>query len=403
MTPLAALADPAAGSESPPGPAEFAAMEQELRRFVRERLRPAEPRLAAEDGVPPEILAEMRALGLFATSLPRRHGGLGLSMEQQVRLHMELAQASCVYRSRLSTTIGLGAQPILHHGTEAQQARWLPPMAAGAVTAAFGLTEPEAGSDAGAVRTVALRNGERYVLNGIKRYITNAPEADVFIIMARTDPATPGPAGISAFIAERGTPGLVVGTVDVKMGQAGSHTAEVYLNECAVPAANLIGGREGRGFKTAMQGINHARLHVAATCVGQATRLTADALRHALERRQFDQPIAEFQSVQNLLADCRTETYAARAMVLETARRWDAAGAEGDVITDIACSKLFASEMVSRVADRCVQIHGGAGYMADYDVERLFRDVRLFRIFEGTSQIQQLLIARRMIAEAQET
>ena len=378
---------------------DFEAMVESVRRFVRERLRPSEPRLAEEDRVPEDILRDMKELGLFATSLPEAYGGLGLSMEQQVRLHMELTQASAVYRARLSTTIGLGSQPILYHGTEAQKAFYLPRMASGEFTAAFGLTEPEAGSDAGSVRTTAVREGDGYVLSGVKRYITNAPEADVFIVMARTDPAVPGAGGISAFIVDRGTKGLVVGEPDVKMGQAGSHTAEVYLNDCRVPVDALIGGREGEGFKTAMRGINHARLHVAATCVGQAIRITGDALDYALQRKQFDQPIAEFQSVQNLLADCRTETYAAQAMVLETARRQDRGE---DVISEISCSKYFASEMVTRVADRAVQIHGGAGYMAAYDVERLYRDVRLFRIFEGTSQIQQMLIARRMIQSAQQ-
>jgi acyl-CoA dehydrogenase len=377
--------------------ADFEEYLQNVRRFVRERLRPAEPRLEAEDCVPPEILEQMREMGFFATSLPEAHGGLGLSMEQQVRTHIEFTQASCVYRSRVSTTIGLGAQPILTHGTEEQKRTYLPRMASGEITAAFGLTEPEAGSDAGSVRTSATLEGEHYVLNGVKRYITNAPEADLFIVMARTDPAVKGPKGISAFIVERDTPGLAVGPPDKKMGQAGSHTAEVYFNDSPVPATALVGGREGDGFKTAMAGINHARLHVACTCVGQATRLTEDALAYALQRQQFGQPIAEFQSVQNMLADCRAETLAARAMILETARRHDLGE---DVVTDIACCKYFASEMVCRVADRAVQIHGGSGYMAAMDVERLYRDVRLFRIYEGTSQIQQMLIARRMINEA---
>ena len=369
-----------------------------LRRFVRETLRPNERRLESEDAVPPEILRKMCDMQLFATSLPKEYGGLGLSMEQQVRAHMELTQASCVYRSRLSTTIGLGSQPILHFGTEEQRQRYLPKMASGEITAAFGLTEPEAGSDAGSLRTTAKRHGDHYVLNGIKRYITNAPEADVFIVMARTDPQTAGPGGISAFIVEADAPGLSIGPIDKKMGQSGAHTAELLFNDCRVPVSALVGGKEGNGFKTAMGGINHARLHVAATCVGQAIRLTEEALTYARQRVQFDQPIVNFQAIQHMLADCRTETFAAQAMVLETARRWDE---REDVITDIACCKYFASEMVCRVADRAVQIHGGAGYMAASDVERLYRDVRVFRIFEGTSQIQQTLIARGMIKAAE--
>lgn len=367
-----------------------------LRRFVRERLIPNEHRLEEEDAVPEEIVEEMRRLGLFATSLPVEYGGLGLTMEQQVRAHMEFTQASAVYRSRLSTTIGLGAQPLLHHGSEEQRREYLPRMASGEITSSFGLTEPEAGSDAASLRTTALREGGEYVLNGIKRYITNAPEADLFIVMARTNPEIKGAAGISAFIVPAGTPGLSVGPIDKKMGQAGAHTAEVFLNDCRVPASALIGGREGEGFKTAMAGINHARLHVACTCVGQALRLTEDALDYATKRVQFDKPIVEFQAIQGMLADCRTETFAARAMILDTARRQDQGE---DVRTDISCCKYYASEMVCRVADRAVQIHGGAGYMAASTVERLYRDVRLFRIFEGTSQIQQMIIARGMLKE----
>ena len=367
-----------------------------LRRFVREKLIPNEHRLEAEDAVPPEILDEMRRLGLFATSLPPEYGGLGLTMEQQVRAHMELTQASAVYRSRLSTTIGLGAQPILHHGTEEQRREYLHRMASGEITASFGLTEPEAGSDAGSLRTEAVRDGGDYVINGIKRYITNAPEADLFIVMARTNPEIRGASGISAFIVPAGTPGLTIGPIDKKMGQVGAHTAEVYFNDCRVPASALIGGKEGGGFKTAMAGINHARLHVACTCVGQALRLIGDALDYATKRVQFDKPIFEFQAVQHMLADSRTEAFAAQAMILETARRHDRGE---DVVTDTSCCKFFASEMVCRVADRAVQIHGGAGYMAASAVERLYRDVRLFRIFEGTSQIQQTIIARGMLKE----
>ena len=223
-----------------------------------------------------------------------------------------------------------------------------------------------------------MREGGEYVLNGIKRYITNAPEADLFIVMARTNPEIKGASGISAFIVPAGTPGLSVGPIDKKMGQVGAHTAEVFFNDCRVPASALIGGKEGEGFKTAMAGINHARLHVACTCVGQALRLTEEALDYATKRVQFDKPIVEFQAIQVMLADCRTETYAARAMILDTARRQDQGE---DVMTDISCCKYYASEMVCRVADRAVQIHGGAGYMAASTVERLYRDVRLFRIF----------------------
>ncbi|MDP6707433.1 MAG: acyl-CoA dehydrogenase family protein [Alphaproteobacteria bacterium] len=377
--------------------ADFDAFMDGIGRLTRDVLIPSEPRLEDEDGIPEDIVGQFRSLGLFGVSIPPEYGGLGLGMEQQVRLHLEICRASAVYRSRISTTIGLGSQPILHHGTEAQRRRYLPKLASGEWTAAFALTEPEAGSDAGSLRTTARRQGNGYAVDGAKRYITNAPEADLFVVMARTDTQTKGAAGISAFLVEAGTAGLVVGPADRKMGQAGSHTAEVSFTDCRVPAEALIGGREGEGFKTAMRGINHARLHVAATCTAQAGRLVDEALAYALERRQFEQPIAEFQSVQNMLAESRAEQQAARAMVLEAARRFDA----GEIdIAAIACCKLFASEMVTRVADRAVQIHGGAGYMHGTAVERLYRDVRLFRIFEGTSEIQRMLIAREMIKAA---
>jgi acyl-CoA dehydrogenase len=387
--------------EEAPGPAEFAAYLDSIRRLVATRLIPAEPRLAGQETLPEDLTALLREAGLFGISIPARYGGGGLTMEQQVRVMFEVTRASSVYRARFSTTIGLGSQPILYNGTEDQRAEWLPRMASGAVTAAFCLTEPENGSDAGGLRSTAWRDGEDFVLDGVKRYITNARQADVYIVMARTDPASRDAAGISAFIVPAGTPGLRCGPADHKMGQDGSATSEVFLDGVRVPASSLIGGRQGGGFKTAMRGINHARLHVAVTCVGQAQRLVEEALAHATQRKQFGQPLAEFQLVQAMLADSRAEVLAARSMILETARAFDAAGeAQGALVADIACCKLFASEMVCRVADRAVQIHGGAGYMRGTVVEQLYRDVRLFRIFEGASQIQQMLIARDMIRGA---
>jgi acyl-CoA dehydrogenase len=388
-----------------PTEAEFEAYLDGIRRLVAGRLIPAEPRLEGQETLPEDLTALLREAGLFGISIPARYGGGGLTMEQQVRVMLEVTRASSVYRARFSTTIGLGSQPILHYGTEAQRREWLPRMASGACTAAFCLTEPGHGSDAGGLTTRARREGEHYVIDGVKRYITNARQAQVLVVMARTDPESRDAAGISAFIVPADTPGVRCGPADRKMGQDGSATSEVVFDGARVPAANLIGGREGGGFKTAMRGINHARLHVAVTCVGQAQRLTEEALAYAVGRRQFGQPLAEFQLVQAMLADSRAETLAARSMVLETARAFDRAGgeAQGGLIADIACCKLFASEMVGRVADRAVQIHGGAGYMRGTAVEQLYRDVRLFRIFEGASQIQQMLIARDMVRGAQAT
>lgn len=366
-----------------------------LRRFVSERLVPLEARVAEEDRVPPELIDEMRTLGLFGLSIPEEYGGLGLTMEEEVLAALEIGRTSPAFRSVFGTNNGIGSQGIVMDGTPAQKQEWLPRLASGEIIASFALTEAEAGSDAASLRTSAQRDGDGYRLNGTKRFITNAPVADIFTLMARTGEG--GAGGISAFIVPRIAKGVSVGRPERKMGQHGTAIADVVLEDCVVPAENLIGGKEGAGFKTAMKVLDRGRLHIAAVCVGTAERLIADSLRYAMERKQFGQAIAEFQLVQSMLAESRTEAYAARCMVLDAARRKD----EGETIsTEASCCKLFASEMVGRVADRAVQIHGGAGYIADYGIERFYRDVRLFRIYEGTSQIQQLVIARNMIRDA---
>ena len=368
-----------------------------VRRFVAERLIPNENVVADSDAIPAPIIEEMRSLGLFGLMLPEAYGGLGLTAEEEVLVAFEVARTSPAFRSLIGTNNGIGSQGIVLDGTSAQKERWLPRLARGELIGAFALTEPGSGSDAASLATTARRDGDAYVLNGTKRFITNAPEADLFTVMARTDPNNTGAGGISAFIVERDTPGLSVGRIDRKMGQRGAHTADVIFDDCRVAAANLIGGREGVGFRTAMKVVNRGRLHIAAVCTGAAQRMLDDALRYAIERRQFGQPIAEFQLIQAMLADSRTEIYAARSMVLDAARRRD----DGDdVSVEASCCKLFASEMCGRVADRAVQIHGGSGYVSDHAIERFYRDVRLFRIYEGTSQIQQLVIARAMIRGA---
>ena len=369
-----------------------------ISRFVRERLMPNESEVADTDEIPAKLVAEMRELGLFGLSIPEAYGGLELTMEEEVFVAFEIARTSPAFRSMIGTNNGIGSQGIVIDGTEEQKQRYLPRLAAGEIIGSFALTEPGAGSDAASLRTSAVRDGDDYVLNGTKRYITNAPEASIFTVMARTDAEKRGAGAISAFIVEKGTPGLSLGKIDRKMGQKGAHTCDVIFENCRVPAGNLIGGKEGVGFKTAMKVLDKGRLHISAVCVGAAERMLEDALRYAMDRQQFGKPISEFQLVQAMLADCRTEIYAARCMVLDAARRRDAGE---DVSTEASCCKLFASEMCGRVADRCVQIHGGAGYVSEYAIERFYRDVRLFRIYEGTSQIQQLVIARNMIKGAQ--
>ena len=367
-------------------------------RFVRERLIPNEQIVAETDQVPAEIVSEMREMGLFGVSIPEAYGGLGLTMEEEVLYAFEIGKTSPAFRSLLGTNNGIGSQGIVIDGTEAQRQKYLPRLAAGEIIGSFALTEPEAGSDAASLRTTAIRDGDEYVLNGTKRYITNAPEASIFTVMARTDPEKKGAGAISAFIVERGTPGLSLGKTDKKMGQQGAHTCDVIFEDCRVPAINLIGGKEGVGFKTAMKVLDKGRLHIAAVAVGVAERILDDALRYACERKQFGKPIAEFQLIQAMLADSKAEIYAARCMVIDAARRRDKGE---DISTEASCAKMFATEMCGRVADRSVQIHGGAGYISEYPAERFYRDVRLFRIYEGTTQIQQLVIARNMIKGVQ--
>ncbi|AHV94091.1 acyl-CoA dehydrogenase [Bordetella holmesii] len=364
-----------------------------VRRFVTERLMPAEDELAHTGSIPEDIVREMQELGLFGLSISPEYGGLGLTMEEEVRVVFELGQTSPAFRSLAGTNIGIGSQSIVLAGSDAQRRHYLPLLASGELIGSFALTEPDAGSDAMALRTTATRDGDHYILNGTKRFITNAPIAGLFSVMART--ATERRAdSISCFLVEAGTPGLTLGKPDKKMGQAGALTCDVVFDNCRVPASALLGEKEGTGFRTAMRVLDKGRLHIAALCVGIAERLVRDAARYALERQQFGKPIAEFQLVQAMLADSQAEMYAARCMVLDAAAKRD----RGENTTmEAACAKMFSTEMVGRVADRAVQIHGGAGYMAEYAVERFYRDVRLFRIYEGTTQIQQLVIAREAL------
>lgn len=367
-----------------------------ISRYVKERLIPNEDLVAETDAIPSELFEEMKDLGMSGLTIPEEYGGLGLTMEEEVMVAFELGKTSPAFRSIFGTNNGIGSQGIVIDGTEQQKQYYLPKLAAGDMIGSFALTEPDAGSDAASLRTTARRDGDFYVINGTKRFITNAPEAHIFTVMARTDQNIKGAGGISAFIVEAGTPGLSLGKHDKKMGQKGAHTCDVIFDDCRVPAANLIGHKEGVGFKTAMKVLDKGRLTIAAVSIAAADRMLADALSYAVNRKQFGKPIAEFQLIQAMLADCKTEIYAARCMVLDAARRRDLGK---DVSTEASCCKYFASEMCGRVADRAVQIHGGSGYVSDYAVERFYRDVRLFRIYEGTSQIQQLVIARNMIRE----
>lgn len=367
-----------------------------VRRFTREQLVPAEPQVEEEDEVPPGIISQLKELGLFGMTIPEHYGGLGLSMYEEARVVFEIAYASVVFRSYFGTSNGVGTLGILIDGTEEQRQKYLPSIARGDLIASFCLTEPGAGSDVAAVETKAVRDGNSYIINGSKRFTTNSPHAGIFTVFARTAPKSQGREGISAFLVERGTPGISVAPHYKKMGFRGSHTADVTFEDCRVPDSALLGGAEGIGFMTAMKSLDHARIHMSAVAVGQCERIIDEGVRYALDRRQFNRPIAQFQLIQGMIADCEAEAYAARSMVEKAAREKDA----GLKITkQSACCKYFCAEALGRIADRVLQIHGGYGYIKEFPIERLFRDARLLRIYEGTSQIQQLVIARESLRD----
>ncbi|MCK4087799.1 acyl-CoA dehydrogenase [Acinetobacter radioresistens] len=370
-----------------------------IQQFVKNELMPREHEVAKKDEIPQDIIDQMKALGLFGLTIPEEYGGLGLTMEEELYVAFEIGRTSPAFRSIFGTNNGIGSSGIIIDGTEEQKKKYLPRYASGEIIGSFCLTEPESGSDAASLKTTAVKDGDFYILNGTKRYITNAPLASTYTVMARTNPDIKGAGGISAFVVDRNTSGISLGKKDKKMGQQGTYTCDVIFENCRVPASALIGGVEGIGFKTAMKVLDKGRLHISAVSVGAAERMLDDALRYAVERKQFGQPIASFQLIQAMLADSKAEIYAAKCMVLDAARRRD----QGlNVSTESSCAKLFATEMCGRVADRCVQIHGGAGYISEYSIERFYRDVRLFRLYEGTSQIQQIIIAKNMINQVKD-
>ncbi len=375
----------------------FAAFIEQLERYVRDRLIPAEPEVIANEAIPEAILAEMRDMGLFGLTMPEEYGGAGMNISQYVETIRVLSYALPAYRSITSINLGMVCSAIKNSGTEEQKRHWLPRLAAGEI-ACFGLTEPGSGSDSAAMQTSAVRRGNGYVLNGSKRYITNAPFAKIGLIMARTNrEALPKNAHISAFVVDMDSPGISRGKSDKKMGQAGSHIADLYFDNVELPGDALVGGEEGRGFATAMQSLDNGRLSVAAASAGYGRRILHTALRYARERKAFGEPIANFQLIQAMLADSEAELYASECMIADACARADRGE---NVLRKAAAAKMFASEACGRVADRCVQIHGGAGYLAEYEAERFYRDARIYRIYEGTTQILQLVIARNMLREA---
>ncbi len=373
---------------------EFDELIEVLRDFIRQEVMPAEAGIDESDEIPARLIAQAKEMGLYGYALPTEYGGLGLSVEQQVRLTIELGYTSPAFRSLFGTNNGIAGQVLVLAGTDEQRKQWLPRLASGEVVASFALTEPDAGSDPSRIVTSAAADGGGWVIDGLKRYITNAPAADVFMVFARTDPQAPPGKGIGVFIVPAALSGVSVAARDHKMGQAGAWTADVSFSGVRVPGDALVGEAAAAGYATAMRSLAHGRLVIAAMCVGVAARLIDESVAYAKERTQGGRPIGEYQLIQAMLADSQTEYMAARALVLDAAARYDA-GTDRRLAPSAA--KYFASEAVGRIADRAVQIHGGSGYIRGIPVERLYRDVRLFRIYEGTSQIQQLVIAREML------
>ena len=369
---------------------------EQLHRYVRERLIPAEAATIANDEIPADIVQEMRDMGLFGLTMPEEFGGAAMNISQYARTINAISYAMPAFRSIISINIGMFCSALKTGGTEAQKEEWLPRVAAGEI-AAFGLTEPGAGSDSAGMQTTATKTDSGWVLNGTKRYITNAPYANVALIMARTSKETlPKNAHVSAFIVPMDTPGVSVGKIDKKMGQAGSSIADIIMEDVHVPETALLGGELGKGFAYAMKSLDNGRISVGAAATAYAKRALDSAIRYATERKAFGEPIANFQLIQAMLADCEIEIYAAECMMHDVTRRADSGE---NVLRKAAAFKVFASEMCGRVVDRCVQVYGGAGYLAEYDAERFFRDARVYRIYEGTTQILQLQIAKHMLRD----
>lgn len=377
-------------------PEVFEQFMDQLHRYVRERLIPAEQIVIANDAIPDEIVQELREMGLFGLTNAAEFGGAEMNARQYVLTVKALAYAMPAFRSIISINIGMFSSALKNGGTDEQRAHWLPRICAGEI-ASFGLTEPGSGSDSAGMQTTAVKTAAGWVLNGTKRYITNAPHAKVALIMARTAKENlPKNAHVSAFIVPMDTPGVTVGKADRKMGQAGSAIADIILEDVALPDDALLGGEPGRGFAIAMQSLDNGRISVGAAATGYARRALDSAVRYASERKAFGEPIANFQLIQQMLADCEIEIYAAECMLDDVAARVDAGES---VLRKAAAFKVFASEMCGRVVDRVVQVYGGAGYLAEYDAERFFRDARIYRIYEGTTQILQLQIAKHMLRE----
>ena len=376
---------------------DFEQVRAAVRKFVREVVVPHEEDIDDNDRIPDHIRAGAAAMGLFGYALPEEYGGLGVSMSEDVGLAFEFGYTTPAFRSLFGTNNGIAGQVIAKFGTEEQKSRYLPLLAAGEALASFALTEAEAGSDPAGLRTTARRQGDGWVIDGSKRYITNAPLADLFVVFARTDPQSRGGKGISSFVVDAKAAGVTVGPKDKKMGQAGAWTAEVFFDDVVVPADALIGAQEGQGYANALTVLSRGRLHIGALCVGLAQRVLDESVAYAATAKQGGAPIGRFQLVQAMLAESHAELLAGRSLVLDVASRYDSGE---DTSVGPSSAKLFCSEMVGRVTDRAVQVHGGMGYLRTTPVERFYRDARLYRLYEGTSEVQKVIIGGALLRQA---
>ncbi|MCP2254162.1 acyl-CoA dehydrogenase [Prauserella aidingensis] len=388
---------------STPGPQQvddedFAAILAATRDFVRSRVVPRENEIAEADAIPDDLRAQVADMGLFGYAIPQEWGGLGLNLTQDVELAMELGYTSLALRSLFGTNNGIAGQVLVNYGTDTQKAAWLERIASGAVVASFALTEPGAGSSPAGLRTKAVADGDDWVITGGKRFITNAPIADLFVTFARTREAEGRDPGIAVFLVPADAPGVQVGPKDRKMGQEGAWTADVTFDGVRVPADALVGGSEEVGYKAAMMSLARGRVHIAALAVGAARRALDESVAYATGATQAGTPIGEFQLVQAMLADMQTGVMSGEALVRDAARKYHT-GEDRRIAPSVA--KLHCTEMVGRVADLAVQVHGGTGYMREVPVERIYREVRLLRLYEGTSEIQRLIIGGGLVKAAQ--
>ena len=370
-------------------------MRDTVSRFVKNELEPISQKVEEEEKIPESIVQKMRDLGFFGLSIPEEYGGMGLGTLGESVLMEEFGRVNSCFRSRFGTNNGIGSQGILIDGTPGQKEKYLPRIASGEWTAAFALTEPNAGSDAANIQTKAEKKGDIYLLNGLKHFITNGDIADVVTVMAVTD-KTKGPRGVTAFIVEKTFPGYSVGKIDKKMGIHGNNTSELVFEDCQVPAENIIGLQEGKGFSTAMKVLEKGRITISAVCLGTAQYCLDASIAYSKQRVQFGKPISANQAIQWMLADMAIAIYTGRQIVYHTAWCRDQ---KQRVTQQAAMCKVYCTEMVNRVADSALQIHGGMGYMKESPIERIYRDMRLMRIFEGTSEVQRMVIARELLKD----